>query len=79
MEMKTFLRIFLFFFLIIAFASQLSVVKPFAEARTCQSQSHGFHGTCLSNHNCGQVCKSEGFTAGECVGLRRRCFCTRPC
>ncbi|XP_047320360.1 defensin-like protein 1 [Impatiens glandulifera] len=76
MEMRT---LVIFFFLIIGFASELSVVKPFAEARDCRSQSHGFHGVCLSDHNCGQVCHNEGFTGGDCAGFRRRCFCTRPC
>ncbi|KAI5674542.1 hypothetical protein M9H77_14906 [Catharanthus roseus] len=47
--------------------------------RTCESQSHHFKGTCLSSHNCGLVCRNEGFTDGWCRGLRKRCFCTRSC
>ncbi|KAL3508243.1 hypothetical protein ACH5RR_027644 [Cinchona calisaya] len=47
--------------------------------RTCESQSHHFKGACVSNHNCGLVCKNEGFTDGWCRGFRRRCFCTRRC
>nr|WBU87536.1 defensin [Gerbera hybrid cultivar]WGC54891.1 plant defensin protein PDF2.2 [Gerbera hybrid cultivar] len=50
-----------------------------AEARTCLSQSHGFKGKCLSHHNCGLVCKNEGFPGGRCRGFRRRCFCTKNC
>ncbi|XP_071696251.1 defensin-like protein 1 [Rutidosis leptorrhynchoides] len=49
------------------------------EGRTCESQSHGFKGPCLSDHNCGLVCKNEGFTDGWCRGFRKRCFCTKPC
>ncbi|KAL3851014.1 hypothetical protein ACJIZ3_012896 [Penstemon smallii] len=47
--------------------------------RTCESQSHGFKGRCLSDHNCGLVCRNEGFSNGWCRGFRQRCFCTRPC
>ncbi|MCE2055540.1 hypothetical protein HAX54_042847 [Datura stramonium] len=50
-----------------------------AEARTCESQSHRFKGTCVSEKNCASVCETEGFSGGDCRGLRRRCFCTRPC
>ncbi|KAG5549114.1 hypothetical protein RHGRI_014477 [Rhododendron griersonianum] len=50
-----------------------------AEGRTCESQSNKFKGTCVSQTNCGSVCQTEGFQGGNCRGLRRRCFCTRPC
>ncbi|XP_054810497.1 defensin-like protein 2 [Prosopis cineraria] len=50
-----------------------------AEARTCESQSHRFKGTCVSKSNCANVCRTEGFPGGHCRGFRRRCFCTRPC
>nr|ASU87506.1 PDF1 [Agave sisalana] len=50
-----------------------------AEARTCESQSHKFKGPCLRASNCANVCQTEGFPGGDCRGLRRRCFCTRPC
>ncbi|CAL1371860.1 unnamed protein product [Linum trigynum] len=50
-----------------------------AEGRMCASQSHGFKGTCVRNHNCAQVCRLEHFSGGECQGFRRRCFCTRNC
>ncbi|KAJ0866093.1 Defensin SD2 [Helianthus annuus] len=49
------------------------------EARTCESQSHKFKGTCLSDTNCANVCHSERFSGGKCRGFRRRCFCTTHC
>lgn len=49
------------------------------EARVCGAPSQKFKGICLSDRNCGNVCESEGFPSGNCQGLRRRCFCTRPC
>ncbi|CAA7043773.1 unnamed protein product [Microthlaspi erraticum] len=49
------------------------------EARTCESGSHKFKGTCVSKSNCANVCHGEGFSGGHCRGLRRRCFCTRHC
>ncbi|XP_076955783.1 defensin-like protein 1 [Bidens hawaiensis] len=67
----------LLFTLLILLASQSRV--PVAEGRMCQSQSHKFHGTCLSSHNCAYVCRNEGFSGGRCRGFRRRCFCTRLC
>ncbi|KAK3042660.1 hypothetical protein RJ639_000912 [Escallonia herrerae] len=48
-------------------------------ARTCESQSQGVKGACLSDHNCALVCKDEGFTGGQCTGARDRCFCTKIC
>ncbi|OMO94673.1 Knottin [Corchorus olitorius] len=63
--------------LFLVLASQDMVVP--SEARLCQSQSHGFKGGCLSNHNCALVCRNEGFSGGQCRGLRHRCFCTRRC
>lgn len=48
-------------------------------ARTCESLSHSFRGSCISKRNCGNVCHNEGFDDGVCRGFRRRCFCTRHC
>ncbi|XP_021889875.1 defensin-like protein 1 [Carica papaya] len=66
----------LLLFLLLVLASQEEMMT---EGRTCQSQSHGFHGACLSHHNCAVVCQKEGFSGGKCRGFRRRCFCTRLC
>ncbi|XP_047319219.1 defensin Ec-AMP-D1-like [Impatiens glandulifera] len=76
MERRTFGVIF--FFLLIVIASQDGVIKQ-AEARDCESQSHGYKGTCLRDSNCCIVCRQEGFSGGKCVGFRKRCFCTRKC
>ncbi|GAB2287463.1 hypothetical protein Dimus_021840 [Dionaea muscipula] len=58
--------------------SETGVVQ-LAEGRLCESQSHGFQGTCVRDHNCALVCRNEGFSGGDCRGFRRRCFCTRLC
>ncbi|XP_031278070.1 defensin-like protein 1 [Pistacia vera] len=66
--------------LLIVLASEVMVVPT--ESRLCESQSHLFHGTCLSSHNCASVCRNEGrFSGGRCKtqGVRRRCFCTKNC
>ncbi|KAL9146965.1 hypothetical protein ABFS82_13G144300 [Erythranthe guttata] len=65
-------------FMLLVFLT-ISQEAKMAEARTCESQSHGFKGRCLSDHNCGMVCKNEGFSNGWCRGFRQRCFCTRAC
>ncbi|GAA0140284.1 antimicrobial response protein [Lithospermum erythrorhizon] len=49
------------------------------EGRTCESQSHKFKGACVSDTNCGSVCKTEGFPSGNCRGFRHRCFCVKHC
>nr|XP_043634389.1 defensin SD2-like [Erigeron canadensis] len=49
------------------------------EGRTCETQSHLFRGPCMSNTNCGNVCRTEGFSDGHCRGFRRRCYCTKEC
>ncbi|XP_039062279.1 defensin-like protein 1 isoform X2 [Hibiscus syriacus] len=64
----------IFFLLLIVLASQ-----PAEGRRVCQSQSHKFKGACTSSHNCGLVCRNEGFSGGKCRGFRRRCFCTKLC
>ncbi|KAL2893405.1 Defensin-like protein 6 [Bienertia sinuspersici] len=66
-----------FMVLLIVFASQGMVQQ--SEARTCQSQSHKYKGPCVRNHNCGMVCRNEGFTGGRCVSPSRKCYCTRDC
>uniref|UniRef100_A0A7N0TPW1 Knottins-like domain-containing protein n=1 Tax=Kalanchoe fedtschenkoi TaxID=63787 RepID=A0A7N0TPW1_KALFE len=79
MERKGFGFCFICMLLITFFASQEVVMMAEAKPRVCQSQSHGFHGACASNHNCALVCRNEGFTGGTCRGLRRRCYCTKLC
>ncbi|KAJ0940934.1 putative knottin, scorpion toxin, defensin, plant, knottin, scorpion toxin-like superfamily [Helianthus annuus] len=61
--------------LLVPFEKETMVV----EGRICESQSHGFKGMCMSNHNCGLVCINEGFSGGICRGVRGRCFCTKAC
>ncbi|KAL8266564.1 hypothetical protein R6Q59_003908 [Mikania micrantha] len=68
--------VFLFILLILV---QFEGEERVVEARTCESQSHGLEGRCASEHNCGLVCRNEGFTGGNCRGLRGRCFCTKNC
>nr|DAD43929.1 TPA_asm: hypothetical protein HUJ06_002159 [Nelumbo nucifera] len=58
-------------------ASQEMVVH--VDARMCDTPSQKFVGLCLIDRNCENVCKTEGFPAGHCEGLRRRCFCSEPC
>ncbi|KAB1208927.1 Defensin-like protein 6 [Morella rubra] len=67
----------LFLLLLIALASQEMVMR--AEARVCESKSHGFKGACHRDHNCALVCRNEGFSGGKCRGIRHRCFCTKGC
>ncbi|CAN6457327.1 unnamed protein product [Victoria cruziana] len=62
--------------LLLVVASEMSMG---GEARTCDSQSHNFKGLCLSDSNCANVCKNEGFPGGKCHGFRQRCFCEKPC
>ncbi|KAF9621179.1 hypothetical protein IFM89_016673 [Coptis chinensis] len=47
--------------------------------RYCRTPSHGYKGMCFRHVNCGLVCRNEGFAGGSCQGLRRRCFCVKPC
>ncbi|KAF3793369.1 Defensin-like protein 2 [Nymphaea thermarum] len=76
MEMKkSVLPVLLLLLLLVATPNMTNT----AEARTCESQSHQFKGRCFSDHNCGMVCRNEGFFGGNCRGFRGRCFCTKPC
>ncbi|KAJ0824159.1 putative knottin, scorpion toxin, defensin, plant, knottin, scorpion toxin-like superfamily [Helianthus annuus] len=67
----------LLLFLLVSFKEETMI--NVAEARICESQSQEFHGSCMSNHNCGLVCRTEGFSAGICRGVRGRCFCLKTC
>ncbi|KAI3816413.1 hypothetical protein L1987_16109 [Smallanthus sonchifolius] len=78
--MKFSMKLFATLFLVVMFLMTNEMGGPVVvEGRTCQSQSNKFKGTCLSDTNCANVCHSEGFPGGDCIGLRRRCFCTKPC
>ncbi|KMT10452.1 hypothetical protein BVRB_5g115790 [Beta vulgaris subsp. vulgaris] len=74
-SMKSFTAVCLVLLLVLA----TEVGPRVAEARTCETASHKFKGPCLGDRNCANVCQTEGFPGGDCQGLRRRCFCTRPC
>nr|CAD1820557.1 unnamed protein product [Ananas comosus var. bracteatus] len=52
---------------------------PRVEAGVCRVPSRNFKGPCMSDTNCANVCIGEGFTGGDCDGLRRRCLCQKPC
>ncbi|XP_021733735.1 defensin-like protein [Chenopodium quinoa] len=73
--MRPFTAVFLV--LLLVFAAEMG--PRVAEARTCETASHKFKGACISKRNCENVCQTEGFSGGDCKGLRRRCFCTKPC
>ncbi|CAN4126416.1 unnamed protein product [Withania somnifera] len=75
MERKAFGFFFLLF--IMLFATQMRIGE--VEGRVCISQSHRYRGPCLRDHNCALICRNEGFSGGDCIGWRRRCFCTRLC
>ncbi|KAK9935663.1 hypothetical protein M0R45_022753 [Rubus argutus] len=79
--MEGFMRMFssLFVTVLLLLATGMGPNALVAEARTCESLSNKFKGVCVSQTNCGSVCQTEGFTGGDCRGLRRRCFCTKHC
>ncbi|KAL2342852.1 hypothetical protein Fmac_004137 [Flemingia macrophylla] len=70
MERKT-IKGFLF---LLALVSAVDVAMKTAEARVCLSRSHKFRALCFSDTNCRHVCRTEGFSGGDCRGFRRRCF-----
>ncbi|KAL5546547.1 hypothetical protein UlMin_006234 [Ulmus minor] len=74
MERKYFGVMFLLFILL---ASQEVVVPSLG--RVCQTQSRSYLGKCLNDHTCRSTCHTEGFTDGNCRGVRRRCFCFKNC
>ncbi|OAY85865.1 Defensin-like protein [Ananas comosus] len=63
--------------LILKTSSEIHV--PRVEAGVCRVPSRNFKGLCMSDTNCANVCIGEGFTGGDCDGLRRRCLCQKPC
>ncbi|XP_061991973.1 defensin Ec-AMP-D2-like [Rosa rugosa] len=79
--MEGFMRMFSTFFvaILLLVATGMGPNAMVAEARTCETLSHKFKGTCVRESNCASVCQTEGFSGGDCRGLRRRCFCTKHC
>ncbi|EER96126.1 hypothetical protein BDA96_02G092900 [Sorghum bicolor] len=65
--------------LLIGYNTETQGPITMALARKCESPSLKFRGPCSRDANCASVCLTEGFTGGECKGLRHRCFCTRDC
>ncbi|KAL3830686.1 hypothetical protein ACJIZ3_019488 [Penstemon smallii] len=47
--------------------------------KVCHYKSEKFWGVCLRSKSCDATCKHEGFVGGACRGLRRRCYCFKPC
>ncbi|XP_020263841.1 defensin D2-like [Asparagus officinalis] len=70
--MKVSLTLLLLVSLLFAAASNV-------EGRMCETPSTQFNGLCVSDGNCANVCKGEGFPDGDCKGIRRRCMCRMPC
>ncbi|KAK0574967.1 hypothetical protein LWI29_031705 [Acer saccharum] len=82
MKMERPVRLFsivLLLVLVLLASGEMGQNQMVAEARTCESQSHKFKGTCVSKSNCAHVCQTEGFPGGHCRGFRRRCFCAKNC
>ncbi|CAK9141740.1 unnamed protein product [Ilex paraguariensis] len=50
-----------------------------AEAKLCEYKSERFWNPCFSDINCANTCIKEKFNGGHCNGLRRRCYCYKPC
>ncbi|CAL0313052.1 unnamed protein product [Lupinus luteus] len=68
----------IFFFLLFLLATEMGPTMV-VEARICESQSQLFKGPCVSETNCGNVCRNEGFIGGTCRKPLLQCFCTKPC
>ncbi|KAL7111169.1 hypothetical protein ACP275_05G070900 [Erythranthe tilingii] len=62
--------------LLIVLASQEAMGK---KNRICESKSTTFKGICVLDETCRLACLNEGFSDGDCEGLRRRCLCRKPC
>ncbi|TXG56961.1 hypothetical protein EZV62_018274 [Acer yangbiense] len=72
MKMERPVRLFsivLLLVLVLLATGEMGQNQMVAEARTCESQSHKFKGTCVSKSNCAHVCQTEGFPGGHCRGF----------
>ncbi|KAJ8464912.1 hypothetical protein OPV22_027464 [Ensete ventricosum] len=69
--------VLLLLFLLVASETGTTVVN----ARTCESRSQKFAGSCMEEVNCRNVCRTEGFYSGVCHGslFHRKCYCTKKC
>ncbi|CAH9083965.1 unnamed protein product [Cuscuta epithymum] len=76
-SLRSFAAIFLFVMLFMA--TEMGGGGMVAEGRMCETGSGRFKGACMRDSNCRTVCQGEGFTDGDCQGLRRRCRCKKPC
>ncbi|TVU39849.1 hypothetical protein EJB05_13302 [Eragrostis curvula] len=72
-------KLFAFLLLLVISSTEMQGPVRVALARECQSQSSRFLGPCVRDGNCKNVCETEGFTGGKCLGVRRRCFCSKIC
>ncbi|XP_042488298.1 defensin Tk-AMP-D1.1-like [Macadamia integrifolia] len=67
----------LLFVMLVLFASEEMMVQ--VNGTYCGGRSKTFKGLCLSNENCANVCRTEGFTGGLCTKIFRHCHCEAPC
>nr|AAU04859.1 defensin precursor [Ginkgo biloba] len=69
------------FLVVLVLVISLEMQAEVAEARTCKTQSSKFKGYCLSDTNCRNVCRTEGFPTGSCDFhvASRKCYCYKPC
>ncbi|KAL4186296.1 hypothetical protein AMTRI_Chr09g13420 [Amborella trichopoda] len=63
----------LLFLLVVA--SEMGMEAEAKAKKVCTTQ----RGHCLSDSSCTRLCQKEGFPGGLCKGLRRRCYCSKPC
>ncbi|KAL1556034.1 hypothetical protein AAHA92_11702 [Salvia divinorum] len=73
---KQFSTLSLFLLCLLAFQEMMP-----SEAVLCSAPSKLFRGLCFntSDNNCSVICKKEGFSFGNCKGLRLRCICQKDC
>ncbi|KAJ3693519.1 hypothetical protein LUZ60_008999 [Juncus effusus] len=79
MELKKACMCGLYLVLLLLASNDLTPGVQARSPRLCTKASRGFKGLCFADTNCAQVCMTEGYTGGNCHGLRRRCICQKPC